>query len=330
MKNGFCRFFAFLQVFAFEAGANQTAGDLTLPKTLRVLVLSLSTLLVPDFALAHLGHLGDVAGHSHWIAWGVGLAAAVLAALLGKGKVKDGETDTQTDADSEEQPEPEHAGVLWMSLNNLNEKTGIMICGHGSRNQNAVREFAVLAEHMKARFPHWLVDYGYLEFANPVITHGLDALKAKGVNHILAVPGMLFAAGHAKNDIPSVLNTWAAQNPDVKIDYGRELGIDLKMIRAAGDRIRRVAASSPGGKMASRCMTRCWWSSGAARFRSGCQLQCIQGNAHALGRAWLWLGQRPPIPVSRSRWWNRRLNMSPSSASSALSFSLTSCSPVFW
>ena len=111
VKNGFCRFFAFLQVFAFEAGANQTAGDLTLPKTLRVLVLSLSTLLVPDFAMAHLGHLGDVAGHSHWIAWGVGLAAAVLAALLGKGKVKDGETDTQADADSEEQPEPEHAGA---------------------------------------------------------------------------------------------------------------------------------------------------------------------------------------------------------------------------
>lgn len=124
------------------------------------------------------------------------------------------------------------------------KRYGLMICGHGSRNQNAVREFAVLAEHMRARFPHWLVDYGYLEFANPVITHGLDALKAKGVNHILAVPGMLFAAGHAKNDIPSVLNTWAAQNPGVKVDYGRELGVDLKMIRAAGDRIREALVKS--------------------------------------------------------------------------------------
>ncbi len=95
----------------FEAGANQTAGEFTLPNTLRVLLLSLSTFLVPNFAMAHLGHLGDVAGHSHWIAWGVGLAAAVLAALLGKGKVKEGEADTQSDADNEEQPEPEHAGA---------------------------------------------------------------------------------------------------------------------------------------------------------------------------------------------------------------------------
>jgi sirohydrochlorin cobaltochelatase len=117
---------------------------------------------------------------------------------------------------------------------------GIMICGHGSRNQNAVREFAVLAERMKEAFPSWPVDYGYLEFANPVITNGLDALKAQGASHILAVPGMLFAAGHAKNDIPSVLNTYAAQNRSVKIDYGRELGIDLKMIRAAGDRIKQA------------------------------------------------------------------------------------------
>jgi sirohydrochlorin cobaltochelatase len=124
------------------------------------------------------------------------------------------------------------------------KRYGIMICGHGSRNQNAVREFAVLSERLRERFPHWMVDYGYLEFANPVLAHGLDALKAKGVNHVLAVPGMLFAAGHAKNDIPSVLNTWAAQNPSVKLDYGRELGIDLKMIRAAGDRIKQALKAS--------------------------------------------------------------------------------------
>ncbi len=49
---------------------------------------------------------------------------------------------------------------------------------------------------------------------------------------------MLFAAGHAKNDIPSVLNTWAAQNPGVIVNYGRDLGIDAKMLRAAGDRIQ--------------------------------------------------------------------------------------------
>ncbi|BCH54627.1 sirohydrochlorin chelatase [Agrobacterium vitis] len=118
------------------------------------------------------------------------------------------------------------------------EKLGIMVCGHGSRNQNAAREFAVIAEGLKARNPDMPVEYGYLEFCNPVISAGLDSLREKGVTRVLAVPGMLFAAGHAKNDIPSVLNTYQAQNPGMVINYGRELGIDLKMIRAAGDRIQ--------------------------------------------------------------------------------------------
>ncbi len=131
-----------------------------------------------------------------------------------------------------------------MSLKNLNEKTGIMICGHGSRNQNAAKEFAALSEGLKARHPNVAVEYGYLEFCNPVIDAGLDALKAKGVTRVLAVPGMLFAAGHAKNDIPSVLNTYQAANPEMSIEYGRELGIDLRMIRAASQRIEEAIAAS--------------------------------------------------------------------------------------
>ena len=123
-------------------------------------------------------------------------------------------------------------------------RTGIMVCGHGSRNQNAAREFATVAEGLRARYPDMPVEYGYLEFCNPVISEGIDRLRAKGVDRVLAVPGMLFAAGHAKNDIPSVLNTYQAQNPGVVINYGRELGIDLKMIRAAGDRIAEAIAAA--------------------------------------------------------------------------------------
>lgn len=115
--------------------------------------------------------------------------------------------------------------------------TGIMLCGHGSRNQLAVDEFAVLAKKLKQRLGDVPVEYGYLEFASPVIHQGLDKLRAQGVKNVLAIPGMLFAAGHAKNDIPSVLNTYAAQHEGFTITYGRELGVDLKMIRAAGDRI---------------------------------------------------------------------------------------------
>ncbi|WP_292884067.1 sirohydrochlorin chelatase [Nisaea sp.] len=126
-------------------------------------------------------------------------------------------------------------------------KQGVMICGHGSRDQAAVDEFAKLAVRIKEKLPDMPVDYGYLEFATPIIRNGLDALRERGVTDVLAVPGMLFAAGHAKNDIPSVLNTYAAGAEGVTIRYGRELGIDLKMIRAAGERIEEALKAAGDG-----------------------------------------------------------------------------------
>lgn len=123
-------------------------------------------------------------------------------------------------------------------------KIGVMICGHGSRSQAAVDEFKVLAEKLPAYFPDdYLVDYGYLEFANPVIRVGLDNLREAGVEKIVAVPGMLFAAMHSKNDIPTVLNTYAAEH-GIEVSYGRELGVDPKMVQAAGARIKDAVAAA--------------------------------------------------------------------------------------
>lgn len=132
---------------------------------------------------------------------------------------------------------PEIAGRNPSELVDDNRKLGIMVCGHGSRNQNAAREFSKVAQGLRRKFPHLPVEYGYLEFCNPVIHSGLDSLREQGVRKVLAVPGMLFAAGHAKNDIPSVLNNYQAMYPEMEIIYGRELGVDTRMIQAAGSRI---------------------------------------------------------------------------------------------
>src|SRR5687768_7911854 len=101
----------------------------------------------------------------------------------------------------------------------MSERLGVMLCGHGSRDEEAVAEFAILAERLRQRLPDRPVEYGYLEFARPIIAEGLDRLRAHGVVRALAVPGMLFAAGHAKNDIPSVLYTYMADHPGFRIDY---------------------------------------------------------------------------------------------------------------
>jgi sirohydrochlorin cobaltochelatase len=136
----------------------------------------------------------------------------------------------------------------------MSGEIGIMVCGHGSRDDRAVLEFASVARGLAERLPQYPVESGFLEFATPVIRDGLDRLRARGCTRILAVPGMLFAAGHAKNDIPSVLNTWAAAHPEIQVDYARELGMDVKMMRAAGDRVREALAAAGNGVAASETL----------------------------------------------------------------------------
>ena len=122
-------------------------------------------------------------------------------------------------------------------------KLGVMVCGHGSRDVGAVTEFNQLVANIAGRLPHMPVESGFLEFAHPVIRDGLDKLRDQGVDHILAVPGMLFAAGHVKNDVPSVLNEYAHEH-GIKIEFGRDLGIDPKLLKAAKIRISEALAAA--------------------------------------------------------------------------------------
>lgn len=122
-------------------------------------------------------------------------------------------------------------------LEQLPSNAGVLICGHGSRAKIAEREFSLLAKGLKDRHPTLKVEYGFLEYSAPNIHMALDNLVKQGVNKIYAVPGMLFAATHAQNDIPSVLTTYQEKHPGLEIEYGQELGLHEEMISAFQARI---------------------------------------------------------------------------------------------
>ncbi|MGB1011490.1 MAG: sirohydrochlorin chelatase [Thiolinea sp.] len=124
------------------------------------------------------------------------------------------------------------------------KKTGIMICGHGSRSKPAGEEFGLLSAGLKRRYPDIPIEHGFLEYSAPNIHMGLDRLLEQGVEEIYAVPGMLFAATHAKNDIPSVLTTYQEKHPGLTIHYGRELGLHPSMVMAFETRILEALGMS--------------------------------------------------------------------------------------
>ena len=124
-------------------------------------------------------------------------------------------------------------------------ETAVLLCGHGSRDPEAVADFEAAAAALKARLGATDFATGYLEFARPTIAEGLAALAARGAGRILAIPGMLFAASHVKNDLPWEMNSFIAANPGVDVRLGRDLAIDPKLLAAAA---ARIAAAVPDGR----------------------------------------------------------------------------------
>ena len=129
----------------------------------------------------------------------------------------------------------------------MTENTAVMICGHGSRDVEAIDEFNRLAVHLRDRLPEYDVESGFLEFARPLIRDGLEALKGCGAKCIVCVPGMLFAAGHVKNDLPSEINEFAHDNPGIDVIFARDLAVDARLLRAAAARIEAAERESSNG-----------------------------------------------------------------------------------
>ena len=136
-----------------------------------------------------------------------------------------------------------HKHELIENIMTNSQKPALLVVGHGSRDVDAVEEFHQLAKHFQEKYPDRLCATGFLEFARPVIADGLHKLVEQGAKNITAVPGMLMAAGHAKNDIPSELNTLQAEYDGVNITYGTHLGVHPKMVRAAAERIEEAEAT---------------------------------------------------------------------------------------
>lgn len=113
----------------------------------------------------------------------------------------------------------------------MNRKKGILICGHGSRDPEGVNGFKELVRLLKIRYPDYEVDYGFLEFSHPVYAAAVERLYTNGIREIIAIPAILFAGGHAKNDIPYEMNALQGQYPDLKITLGKHFGITPSILQ---------------------------------------------------------------------------------------------------
>ena len=128
------------------------------------------------------------------------------------------------------------------SLADIDDDTGILICGHGSRDTGAIGEFGRLVRELRARLPARAVEPGHLEFARPTIHEGLDALRDKGFTRIVAIPAMLSGGVHVKTDLPAAIEAYAIRYRELDIELTADLSGDAAVLVAAAARIEDAMA----------------------------------------------------------------------------------------
>ncbi len=117
-----------------------------------------------------------------------------------------------------------------------------LIVGHGTRDPRGVKEFHELMELMRERNPSLTLEGGFIELSRPPISECVDRLAEEGARRVAAVPLMLLAAGHAKDDIPATLVREKMSHPEMNFQYGRALGIRPELLELMDERISAVVS----------------------------------------------------------------------------------------
>ena len=113
----------------------------------------------------------------------------------------------------------------------------VLLIGHGTRRAAGVAEFRVLADQLQQALPDRTCLAGFLELVEPDLPAALEQLRQQGFRRITALPALLLAAGHVKNDIPAILNAFQIEHPEMSITFGADLGVHPNLLHVARERI---------------------------------------------------------------------------------------------
>jgi sirohydrochlorin cobaltochelatase len=123
----------------------------------------------------------------------------------------------------------------------------LLLAAHGTRDRAGADAFAALAGRVGklAAADGTRVAGGFIELSAPPLRDAVSALTAAASTHMVAVPLMLSAAGHAKGDIPAALARERTRHPGLTWTYARPLGPHPALIQLLAARIGAVAAGYP-------------------------------------------------------------------------------------
>lgn len=103
-----------------------------------------------------------------------------------------------------------------------------------------------MVEQLTRRLAPTPVEPCFLELAEPTIAGGLQRLHARGAEHVVVAPLLLFAAGHAKEDIPAaVVCSPTAAEHGLLWTQAEPLGLHPRIVELSVLRFEETIAALP-------------------------------------------------------------------------------------
>ena len=116
----------------------------------------------------------------------------------------------------------------------------VLIIAHGSRRLEANAELASIANHLRDRLHHVIVEHAYLELAEPTIPAGGELCVQKGASQVVLLPYFLSLGRHVVDDLERFRSQFALKYPDVKFSIASPLGSHPLMVDILIDRLKDV------------------------------------------------------------------------------------------
>ncbi|WP_176223925.1 sirohydrochlorin chelatase [Thalassobacillus devorans] len=121
----------------------------------------------------------------------------------------------------------------------------VLFAGHGSRRKEAAEQAVNYMEKTMELMDVPILENCFLELAKPDVYQGVERCIARGATRIAVVPVLLLKAGHAKQDIPQLINRMEEKYPEVQFSYGDVLGVNKKIMDVLVERISEQGEAGP-------------------------------------------------------------------------------------
>lgn len=120
------------------------------------------------------------------------------------------------------------------------DREAVILLGHGSRVPEAGKEMERVAERLREKYGHLLVEVCFMSRLGPHFPETLEKCVARGAKNVLVVPYFLHMGLHIVLDIPEMLQEEIRRYPDVNLRLGCGFGFDELLVDLVEKRINEA------------------------------------------------------------------------------------------